>query len=94
MGRVQLKHVAREIESKIRGVDDSLAEVEIFEHELLAGDHDEDMADVQLEVDVPLLVVEQSEGSFLHDEEKSSALELVLHGEVLGSEMLLPVVDK
>ena len=54
--------------------------------------HDEDPAHVQLDVVLALLVLEEVEGGALGDEEEGLELELALHGEVLDSQVLLPVV--
>ena len=52
---VLLKRLTRDVERKILGVDDTLDEVEVFRDEILAVVHDEDTADVELDV-VPLLL--------------------------------------
>jgi len=85
---VLLKHLTRDVEREIFRVNYSLAEVEVLGNEFLAVVHDEDTADVQLDVVLSLVL----EVGPLWDEEKSSELDLSLQGEVLDSEMIFPVL--
>merc|ERR1719336_660345 len=91
---VLLKHFSGDVEGQILGVNHSLNEVEVLGNELLAVVHDEDPPHVQLDVVLALLVLEEIERCSLGDEEERSELQLTLHGEVLDSQMLLPVVGE
>lgn len=108
---VLLESLTRDVERKILRVDDTLDEVEILGNELFAVIHDEDAADIELDVVAFLLRLKEIEGStmrtyqYIHfdqaqiysplrDEQDSLELELTLDGEVLDSEMILPVVGQ
>ena len=91
---VLLEHLAGDVEGKILRVDDALDEGEELGDDVLAVVHDEDAADVQLDVVSLLLAVEHVERGALGDEEHGLELELTLHGEVLHRELLLPVVGE
>merc|ERR1712061_878955 len=91
---VLLEHFSGDVERQILRVDHTLDEVEVLGDELLAVVHDEDPPHVELDVVLSLLVLEQVEGSSLGDEEESSELQLTLHGEMLDSQVLLPVVSE
>jgi hypothetical protein len=87
-----LKGLTRDVEGKVLRVDDTLDEVEVLGDEVLAVVHDEDSSNVELDV-VPLLLgLEEVEGSSLGDVQDGLELELTLNGEVLDSEVVLPVV--
>lgn len=60
---VLLKSLARDVEGEILGVDDTLDEVEVLGDEVLAVVHDEDAANVELDVVALLLGLEEVEGS-------------------------------
>merc|ERR1719470_10451 len=89
---VLLEHLSGDVKGEILRVNDTLDKVEVLRDEILAVVHDEDPPHVQLDVVLTLLVLEQVEGSSLGDEEESAELKLTLHGEVLDSQVLLPVV--
>jgi hypothetical protein len=59
---VLLQGLTRDVERKILRVDDTLDEVEIFGDEILAVVHDEDTADVELDVVALLLALKEIEG--------------------------------
>ena len=56
--------------------------------------HDEDSPDVQLDVVLLLLVLEEVKWSTLWHEKKGTELELAFNGEVLNSQVLLPVIGQ
>jgi hypothetical protein len=89
---VLLERLARDVEREVLGVDDALDEGELLGHELLAVVHDEDAADVELDV-VRLLAaaLEEVEGRALRDEDDRLELERALDGEVLPAERVVPV---
>merc|ERR1719204_883640 len=89
---VLLKGFSGDVEREIFGVDDALDEAEVFGDELLAVVHDEDAADVQLDVVLLLLVLEQVEGGAFGDEQEGLELELTLDGKVFDRKMVFPVV--
>merc|ERR1719218_444301 len=91
---VLLEHLAGDVEGKVLRVDDALDKGEELGDDVLAVVHDEDAADVELDVVGLLLAVEHVEGGALGDEEHGLELELTLHGEVLHRELLLPVVGE
>ena len=59
---VLLEGLTRDVEGEILGVDDTLDEVEVLGDEVLAVVHDEDAADVELDVVALLLLLEEVEG--------------------------------
>ena len=59
---VLLQRLTRDVERQILGVDDTLDEVEVLGDEVLAVVHDEDAADVELDVVALLLLLEEVEG--------------------------------
>merc|ERR1712133_211002 len=83
-----------DVEREILRVDDALDEAEILGNELLAVVHDEDAADVPLDVVLLLLVLEKVKGSAFGHEQQSLELELSLDGEVFDGEMVFPVVGQ
>merc|ERR1712017_39494 len=87
-----LEHLAGNVERKVLGVDDTLDEAEELGDELVAAIGDEDTAHVELDVGLLLGWLEHVEWCALWHEEESLELELALHGEVLDSEVVLPVV--
>ncbi len=89
-----LKHLARNVEGKVLRVHDALDEVEVLGNELLAVLHDEDAANVELDVVLVLAVLEEVERGAARDVEQGAELELALDGEVLDGEVLLPVVGE
>ena len=91
---VLLQRLTRDVERQILGVDDTLDEVEVLGDEVLAVVHDEDAADVELDVVALLLGLEEVEGCALGDVEDGLELELTLDGEVLDGKVLLPVVGQ
>ena len=60
---VLLKRLTGDVERQILGVDDTLDEVEVLGNEVLAIVHDEDTADIELDVVALLLRLEEIEGS-------------------------------
>lgn len=91
---VLLESLTRQVEGKVLGVDDTLDEAEPLRNEVSGVISDEDTADVKLDVVLGLLRLEEIEGSALGDEEDSTELELTLNGEVLDTEVVLPVVGE
>ena len=59
---VLLERLTGDVERQILGVDDTLDEVEVLGDEVLAVVHDEDTADVELDVVALLLRLEEVEG--------------------------------
>ena len=64
---VLLQGFTRDVERKILRVYDALDEVEVFGDEVLAVVHDEDAADVELDVVALLLGLEEVEGRAKHE---------------------------
>jgi len=91
---VLLQHLTGNVERKILRIDNSLEEVEVLRDELFTVVHDEDSPDVQLDVVLLLLVLEEVKGSALWHEEKGPELELAFNGEVLDSQVLLPIIGQ
>ncbi|VUC28174.1 unnamed protein product [Clonostachys rosea] len=91
---VLLKGLTGQVEGKILRVDNALDEAEPLRDEVSSVISDEDTADVELDVVLGLLGLEQVEGSTLGNEEDGTELELTLNGEVLDSEVVLPVVGE
>lgn len=60
---VLLEGLTRDVEREILGIDDTLDEVEVLGDEVLAVVHDEDAANVELDVVALLLGLEQIKGS-------------------------------
>jgi hypothetical protein len=60
---VLLQGLTRDVERKIFRVDNTLDEVEVLGDEILAVIHDEDAADIELNVVALLLALEEIEGS-------------------------------
>merc|ERR1719311_253016 len=90
---VLLERLARDVERQVLRVDDALHEGEPLWDEVLAVVHDEDAADVQLDVArVLLLRLEEVKRRALRHEKDRGELELALHGEVLDRQVLLPIV--
>ena len=93
---VLLEGLTGDVEGKVLGIDDALDEGEPLGHDVLAVVHDEDAADVELDL-VELLLgtaLEHVEGGALGAEEDGAELELALDGEVLDGGVLLPVVGE
>jgi hypothetical protein len=91
---VVLQVLTGDVEGEIFGVDDTADEAEVLGDEILAVVHDEDSADVELDVVFLLLGLEHVEGGALGDEDDGLELESALHGELLDSEVVLPVVGE
>ena len=109
---ILLQSLTRDVEGQVFGVDDTLDKVEILGDQVLAVIHNEDAADVELDVVALLLAFEEVEGSAvkscewrardflrrnsspLGDEEDGLELKLTLHGEVLNSQVVLPVISQ
>ncbi|KAF3067006.1 hypothetical protein CFAM422_009005 [Trichoderma lentiforme] len=91
---VLLKSLTRQVEREILRVDNTLDEAEPLRDEVGGVISDEDAADVQLDVVLGLLGLEQVKGSALGNEEDGTELELTLNGEVLDTEVVLPVVGE
>ncbi|CAG9994060.1 unnamed protein product [Clonostachys byssicola] len=91
---VLLESLTGQVEGKILRVDNTLDESEPLRDEVSSVISDEDTADVKLDVVLGLLSLEQVEGSTLGNEEDGTELELTLNGEVLDSEVVLPVVGE
>ena len=64
---VLLESLTRDVEREILGVDDTLDEVEVLGNEVLAVVHDEDAANVKLDVVALLLGLEEIERSTVKD---------------------------
>ena len=62
-----LERLAGDVEWEVFRVDDAADEVEIFGDEVLAVVHDEDAADVELDVVALLLGLEEVEGRAKHE---------------------------
>ena len=91
---VLLKHLARNVEWQIFRVDYTLDKVEIIWNELFAVVHDEDSADVQLDVVFCLLVLKQVKGSTLGHEKESAELKLSFNREVFNGQVVFPVIGQ
>ena len=91
---VLLESLTGQVEGKILRVDNTLDEAEPLGDEVGSIIGDEDTANVELDVVLGLLGLEQVEGSALGNEENSAELELTLNGEVLDTEVVLPVVGE
>ena len=89
---VLLEGLTGDVQGKILGVDDTLDEGEPLGDDVLAVIHDEDTADVQLDVVTLLLAFEHVERGAAGGEEERLELELTLDGEVLDGKVVLPVV--
>merc|ERR1719261_466198 len=90
---VLLERLGRDVERQVLRVDDALHEGEPLGDEVLAVVHDEDAADVQLDVARVLLVrLEEVKRRALRHEKDRGELELALHGEVLDRQVLLPII--
>merc|ERR1719482_2040796 len=90
---VLLERLARDVERQVLRVDDALHEGEPLGDEVLAVVHDEDPADVQLDVArVLLLRLEEGKRRALRHEKDRGELELALDGEVLDRQVLLPII--
>ena len=59
---VLLKCLTRDVERQVFRIDDTLDEVEILRNEVLAVVHDEDTADVELDIVALFLALKQIEG--------------------------------
>jgi hypothetical protein len=70
---VLLEGLTRDVEGKVLRVDDSLDKVEVLGDEVLAVVHDEDAANVELDVVALLLGLEEIEGGTVRVDEKKSA---------------------
>ncbi|WVZ83180.1 hypothetical protein U9M48_030351 [Paspalum notatum var. saurae] len=91
---VLLQRLAGDVEGQVVGVDDALDEAQPLGDELLAVVHDEDAADVELDVVELLAGVEEVERRAAGHEEDGLELQLPLHREVLHGEVVLPVVGQ
>jgi hypothetical protein len=91
---VLLKHFTRNVEGQVFRVDNTLDEGEPFRNELLAVIHDEDAANVQLDVVALLLLLKHIEGSTLGDVENGTEFQLTFDGEVLDGQVVFPVVGE
>jgi hypothetical protein len=58
---VLLKRLTRDVQRKVLGIDDTLDEVEVLGNKVLAVIHDEDTANVELDVVSLLLLLEEIE---------------------------------
>ena len=67
---VLLEGLTRDVKREILGVDDTLDEVEVLGDEVLAVVHDEDAADVELDVVALLLLLEEVEGRAEREEDQ------------------------
>mmetsp|Transcript_40565 Transcript_40565/g.79943 ORF Transcript_40565/g.79943 Transcript_40565/m.79943 type:complete len:755 (+) Transcript_40565:170-2434(+) len=89
---VLLKGLTRDVQREILRVNNTSAEVEPLRNQLLAVVHDEHTTDVELDV-VPLLAgLKEIEGCSAGHKEQSLELQLTLDGEVLHTEVVLPIV--
>lgn len=74
---VLLKGLTRDVKRQILGVDNALDEVEVFGDEIFAVVHNEDAADIELDVIALLLGLEEIEGCSMND---PSAIGLAILG--------------
>ncbi|KAG2005182.1 hypothetical protein GB937_009016 [Aspergillus fischeri] len=91
---VLLQSLTRQVERQILRVDNTLDEAQPLGDEVGGVISDEDTTDVELDVVLGLLGLEEIERSTLGNVEDSTELKLTLDGEVLDSEMVLPVVGE
>jgi len=89
---VLLEVFTGDVQGEIFGVNDTLDEAEPFGAEVLAVVHDEDTADVELDVVLLLVGLEHVEGGTLGDEEDALEFKLTFNGEVLDGEVVFPIV--
>ena len=68
---VLLQHLSGDVEGEILRIDDTSNKAQVLGDEVVAVVHDEDAADVQLNVVLRLLVLEQVEGGALGDVQQS-----------------------
>ena len=108
---VLLEGFTGDVERQVLGVDNALDEVEVLRDKVLTVIHNENAADVKLDVVAFLLGLEEIEGRPEEINQKSAfntnerylpfgnvqdglEFELTLNGEVLDSEVLLPVIGE
>ena len=89
---VLLEGLAGDVQREVLAVDDAAEEREPLGADVLAVVHDEDAADVELDVVALLVRLEHVEGRALRRVEDGAELELALDAEVLDGEVVLPVV--
>ena len=89
-----LEHLSRDVEREIFRIDHTLHEIEVLWDELFAVLHDEHAPHVELDVVLDLAILEEVKWSTFRNKEKCAELELALNGEVLHSEMILPIVGE
>jgi hypothetical protein len=89
-----LEHFTGDVEREVLRVDDSLDEREPLGDELITVVHDEDAANVQLDVVLLLLGLKHVHWSATGDKENGAELELTFNREVLDREMVFPVIGE
>merc|ERR1719235_3020792 len=89
---VLLKRLARNVQRQILRVHHALNKVQPFRHELIAVVHDEDTANVKLDVISLLLGLEEVERSTARHEDQCPELQLPLHAEVFHGQVVFPIV--
>lgn len=91
---VLLERLTGDVERKVLRVDNTLDEVEVLGDEVLAVVHDEDTANVELDVVALLLRLKEVERSTFGDEEDGLELKLTFDGEVLNCKVVFPVIGE
>mmetsp|Transcript_16272 Transcript_16272/g.29323 ORF Transcript_16272/g.29323 Transcript_16272/m.29323 type:complete len:725 (-) Transcript_16272:113-2287(-) len=89
---VLLEHLTGDVKGEILRVNNTLDEVEPLRDDVLAVVHDENAADIKLDVVRLLLLVEHVERSTARGKQNRLELELTLNTEVLDGKMVLPVI--
>mmetsp|Transcript_50154 Transcript_50154/g.82618 ORF Transcript_50154/g.82618 Transcript_50154/m.82618 type:complete len:468 (+) Transcript_50154:273-1676(+) len=91
---VLLQGLARDVQGKVLRIHNTFHEVQPLWHELLAVIHDEDTADVKLDV-VPLLLgLEEIKRRPARDKKQGAEFKLALNAEMFHCEVVLPVVGQ
>jgi hypothetical protein len=91
---VLLESLTRQVEGEILRVNDTLDEAEPLGDQVGSIVGNEDTADVKLDVVLSTLGLEEVEWCALGNEKDGLELKLTLNGEVLDSEVVLPVVGE
>ena len=91
---VLLKGFTRQIQWKILRVDDALDKAEPFRNKVSSIVGNEDAANIELDVVLGLLSLEEIERCALWYEEDCTEFELTFNGEVLDSQVVLPIAAK
>jgi len=91
---VLLQHFTGNVQWQVIGVDDTFDEAQPLRDEFLAVVHDEDAADLQLDVVFLLLAFEQVVWRAFRCEQHCLELELPFDAEVFHCEVVFPVVGE